>query len=182
MKRPAAVLIGGAPATGKSTLGVALAPGLGAAILDLDVATGPLTRVVSDLVGPRDLNDPALAAVTRDARYGTLLDLAAANLRAGLPVVLVAPFTAERAQRSAWAATAARLAAEPTLIWLHLPAGELVRRLSARALARDQDKIADPASFLAGLDLQPPVVPHLALDAAQPTATLVRAVLGRLAG
>src|SRR5712691_4835698 len=68
----AAVLIGGPPATGKSTLAAALAPHLGAALLDLDVATGPLTRVVSGLTGVRDMDDPVLAGLTREARYDTL--------------------------------------------------------------------------------------------------------------
>ena len=176
MASPAAVFIGGPPATGKSTLGSALAPHLGAAILDLDVATGPLTRVVSALTGAHDLQDPGLARLTRDARYDTLFDLAGQNLKAGRPVVLVAPFSAERASREAWDAAARRLAADPVMIWLHLPPGELVDRLTRRALTRDQDKIRDPAAFLAGLDLGPPVVPHLALDATQPTAALVRAV------
>jgi predicted kinase len=182
VKTPAAVLIGGPPATGKSTLAAALAPHLGAAILDLDVATAPLTRVVSGLIGVHDLDDPVLAGLTRDARYDTLLGLADANLRAGRPVVLVAPFSAERAQPAAWAATARRLAADPTMIWLHLPPGELIQRLTQRALARDENKIRDPASFLTGLNLEPPVVPHLALDASQPTAVLVRSVLDHLSG
>ena len=181
MKRPAALLIGGPPATGKSTLATALAPALGAAVLDLDVATGPLTRVVSDLIGVPDLDDPVLAGLTRAARYDTLLGLADANLRAGQPVVLVAPFSAERAQPSAWADTTRRLAGEPTMVWLHLPPDELIRRLTRRALARDENKIRDPASFLTGLDLEPPAIPHLALDAARPTPTLVKAVLGHLA-
>ncbi len=116
MTRPAAVLIGGPPATGKSTLAAALAPHLGAAILDLDVATGPLTRAISELIGVRDLHDPVLAGLTRDARYGTLLGLADANLRVGRPVILVAPFSTERAQPCAWAATARRIAAEPTMV------------------------------------------------------------------
>jgi predicted kinase len=175
------VLIGGPPATGKSTLAIALAPQLGAALLDLDVATGPLTRVVSDLIGVRDLDDPALAGLTRDARYDTLLGLAEANLQAGRPVVLVAPFSAERAKPSAWANTVRRLGEEPTMVWLHLPPEELIRRLTRRALARDENKIRDPASFLTGLDLEPPVIPHLPLDASQPTATLVKAVLDHLA-
>jgi predicted kinase len=182
VKRPAAVLIGGPPATGKSTLAAALAPELGAALLDLDVATGPLIRVVSDLIGVRDLDDPVLAGLTRAARYDTLLALAGDNLRAGRPVVLVAPFSAERAQPSAWAAITRRLAGDPTMVWLHLPPGELIRRLTRRALARDENKIRDPASFVTGLDLEPPVIPHLALDASQPTSTLVKSVLGQLSG
>jgi len=181
VSRFTAVLVAGPPATGKSTLAAALAPHLGAALLDLDVATGPLTRVVSELAGGHDLDDPVLAGLTRDARYDTLLGLADANLRAGRPVVLVAPFSAERAQPSAWAATGRRLAADLTMVWLHLPPEELVRRLTRRALARDENKIRDPASFLTGLDLAPPVVPHLALDACQPTAALVQAILDHLA-
>jgi hypothetical protein len=136
--------------------------------------------VVSGLIGVRDLDDPALAGLTRDARYQTLLDLAHANLRAGRPVVLVAPFSTERAQPSAWAATTRRLAAEPTLVWLHLPPDELIRRLTRRAEARDEDKIRDPASFLTALDPGPPAVPHLALDATQPPPALVRSVLAHL--
>ena len=45
------MLIGGPPATGKTTLAEALAPRLDAALLDLDVATGPLTAVVAGLAG-----------------------------------------------------------------------------------------------------------------------------------
>jgi hypothetical protein len=167
--KPAAVLIGGPPATGKSTLAEALAPHLGAALLDLDVATGPLTRVVAGLAGVTDLDAPALASLTRAARYETLLDLAEANLRAGRPVVLVAPFTAERAHPAAWGAIVKRLAPD-----------QLLKRLTHRALTRDENKIRDPESFLAALDLAPPVIPHLALDATQPTATLVRSILHHL--
>ena len=178
---PYAVLISGPPATGKSTLAAALAPRLGAALLDLDVATGPLTRVVSDLAGVRNLDDPALAGLTRAARYETLLGLAQANLRAERPVVLVAPFSAERSRPSAWAAATRLIPAEPLLVWLHLPPEELIRRLTRRALARDQPKIGDPASFLARLDLTPPAVPHLPVDATQPTAAQVSSVLAHLA-
>jgi predicted kinase len=178
----AAVLISGPPATGKSTLALALAPRLGAAVLDLDTATAPLTRVVSELASTRDLDEPVLAGLTRDARYDTLLALAEANLTAGRPVVLVAPFSAERARPDAWAATTGRISAPATLVWLHLPPEELIRRLTQRGLARDENKIRDPASYLTGLDLEPPAIPHLALDACQPTGTLVSAVLSHLSG
>jgi predicted kinase len=181
VNRLAAVLIGGPPATGKTTLAMALAPHLDAAVLDLDVATGPLTRVVSALAGVYDLDDAVLAGLTRAARYDTLLGLAEANLMAGRPVVLVAPFSTERALPSAWAATTRRIPAEATMVWLHLPPGELIRRLTHRGLARDENKIRDPASYLTGLDLEPPAIPHLALDASQPTDALVRSLLDHLA-
>jgi predicted kinase len=176
----AAVLIGGPPATGKSTLAAALAPRLDAALVDLDVATGPLVRVVSELTGVHDLDDPVLAGLTRAARYDTLFDLAEANLRAGRPVVLVAPFSTERSVPTAWAATTARLPGKATMVWLHLPPDELIRRLTDRALARDESKLRDPASYLTGLDLRPPAIPHLALDASRPTAELVDSVLSHL--
>lgn len=182
MSTVAAVLIGGPPATGKSTLALALAPRLDAALLDLDVATGPLTRVVSQLSGVHDLDDPVLAGLTRDARYDTLLGLASANVSAGRPVVLVAPFSLERSRVSAWDATTARIPGLATMVWLHLAPGELIRRLTERGLARDDSKLRDPASYLTGLDLEPPVIPHLALDASQPIEALVSAVLEHLSG
>jgi predicted kinase len=182
VSRIAAVLIGGPPATGKTTLSMALAPRLDAALLDLDVATAPLVRVVSELTGLRDLDDPALAGLTRDARYDTLLGLAAANVAAGRPVVLVAPFSLERSRVSAWDATTRRLHAPATMVWLYLEPAELIRRLTERGLARDEGKLRDPASYLTSLDLDPPAIPHLALDASQPTAAQVSSVLNHLSG
>ena len=179
---PRALLISGAPATGKSTLAAALAPRLGAALLDLDVATGPLTAVVSELLGATDLSDPELAARTRAPRYETLFALARDNLRAGLPVVLVAPFTAERTAPG-WRAAADRLAPYtdgPTLVWLHLPPGELVDRLTRRRATRDRDKMRSPTAFLATVHRDPPAAPHLALDATLPVADLVERVLAHV--
>jgi predicted kinase len=181
--RPFAVLIGGAAGTGKSTLGAALAPRLSAALLDLDVATGPLTAVVGDLLGVTDLSDPRMAGLTRGPRYDTLLALAGDNLRAGIPVVLVAPFTAERSARG-WAAVADRLAppaGDLTLVWLRLPAPELIHRLRQRGAVRDSDKTRDPGAFLATVDSGPPAVRHLALDATAPVGEMVGRVLRHLA-
>ena len=86
MRRPAAVLIAGPPPA-RAPWPRPWLPGWAPPCWIWDVATGPLTRVVSGLIGARDLDDPALAGLTRDARYDTLLGLADANLRAGLPVV-----------------------------------------------------------------------------------------------
>jgi predicted kinase len=180
---PSAILISGAPATGKSTLAAALAPRLGAAVLDLDVATGPLTAVVSDLIGVADLGDPRIARLTRAPRYQSLYALAEDNLRAGTSVVLVAPFTAERSA-DGWTAVAGRLAAtgvRVVLVWLHLPPDELVRRLRQRGAARDADKVRDSGAFLAGVDRDPPGAPHLSVDAGTPVADQVERVLAHLA-
>jgi predicted kinase len=168
-----ALLVTGPPASGKSTLAVAVAARLGAALLDQDVLTGALTAVVGDLVGTHDLDDPRLAGRTRDARYEAVLATAEHNLRAGTPVVLVAPFTAERADPVAWRKVRDRLThagGDPALVWLRLPADELVRRLRARGAARDTGKLADPAAFTTGALLAPPVVEHIAVDATAGTA------------
>jgi predicted kinase len=177
-----AVLLSGAPASGKSTLSHLVARGLRAAVIGQDVATGPLVDVVQRLAGVDDLDDPRLTGLTREPRYRVVLDLAVDNLAVGLPVVLVAPFTAERCDSAAWSATHDRLAAAggaPLLVWLRIEPSEVLRRLRERRAARDAPKLADEAAYLAKLTTacEPPVVPHLALDATRPANELARAVL-----
>lgn len=163
-----AVLISGPPASGKSTLASVVATRLHAALLDQDVLTGALTEVVGNLAGTQDLDDPVLAGLTRTARYEAVLATAVHNLRASMPVVLVAPFTAERTDPDAWHATRDRLwdaGGRPMLVWLRLSADELVRRLRARGAVRDRGKLVDPAAFAGNAMLAPPVVEHVAVDA-----------------
>jgi predicted kinase len=181
----AAVLLSGAPASGKSTLSHLVARGMRAAVIDQDVATGPLVNVVQRLIGVDDLDDPRLAGLTREPRYRVVLDLAVDNLLAGTPVVLVAPFTTERSDPVAWSATHDRLAAAggtPFLVWLGLEPTEVVRRLRERGAMRDRVKLADEAAYLARLSsaCAPPVVPHLALDATRQPEVLASTVLDAL--
>jgi predicted kinase len=179
------VLLTGPPAAGKTTVGRALARHLGAALLDQDTATAPLTAVVADLVGVHDLDDRRLADPTRAARYETITALAEDNLRAGIAVVLVAPFSTERRDGHAWAALDRRLRAaggSPTLVWLRLDPAAVVQRLRARGAERDVAKLADVGAFLSGLDVAAPAVPHRAVDAGGSTEDVVRGVLAALAG
>ena len=141
---------------------------MGAALVDQDTATAPLTAVVAGLVGVHDLDDQRLAGPTRAARYETVTALAEDSLRAGTPVVLVAPFSAERRDPRVWEAVAGRLRAAggvPVLVWLRLDAAAVVERLRARGEDRDEAKLADVAAFTTALDVAEPAVPHVAVDA-----------------
>lgn len=174
------VFVGGPPASGKTTLARAVGESLGAVVLDLDVATGPLTALVLELIGARDLGDDRAAALTRDRRYQTLFDLAVAVTRAGVPAVLVAPFTVE-SSAAGWAAATRRFAGSATrLVWLTAPPAELARRLVARGAARDAVKSQDTDAWLASLPVDPPSAPHLEVDATQPLAAMVAVVLDDL--
>lgn len=179
--RPLAVFIAGPPASGKSTLGTDLAPALGAALLDLDVATGPLTGLVLNLIGAVDLSESRAAQLTREPRYETLFSLAEDTTRAGTSTVLVAPFTAER-DAHRWDVVARRFAklANVHLVWLTLPPAELASRLTARAAHRDALKQHDPSAYVADLAEQPPSAPHLLLNADRPVQDLVQDVLVHL--
>jgi predicted kinase len=181
--RLAAVLVTGWPGSGKSTVGRRVARRLGAALVDQDTVTGPLVAVVAELVGTHDLDDPRLAGPTRQARYETVVAVAEDNLRAGVPVVLVAPFTLERRDLHAWQALERRLSAAggaPVLVWLQLEPSAVVGRLQARGAPRDLAKLADPSSFLAGLDQGRPVGPHLPVDAAGTVDEVAERVLAGL--
>jgi predicted kinase len=175
------VLLTGGPGAGKSTVGRALAATLGAALVDQDTVTGALVAVVADLVGVHDLDDPRLAGPTRAARYEAVVAVAEDNLRVGTPVVLVAPFTRERADIDAWVTLDRRLrnaGGAPLLVWLRLRPETALQRLTTRGAARDLAKIGEPV----GLDGTAPSGPHLALDAERPVAELVDTVLAALAG
>ena len=179
------VLLTGPPAAGKTTVGRELARHLGAALLDQDTATAPLTAVIADLVGVDDLDDRRLADPTRAARYETITALAEDNLRAGTRVVLIAPFSAERRDGQAWETLDRRLrraGGEPTLVWLRLDPATVVQRLRARGADRDVAKLADVSAFTSTLDVAEPAVPHVAVDAGGSTQDVVREVLAALAG
>jgi predicted kinase len=182
--RQAAVLIAGPPASGKSTVAASLARTLGAAVIDQDVATGPLVNIIGSLIDVNDIDDPRLATLTRTARYETIACLAEDNLRAGRTALLVAPFTEERKNLHAWEELSRRLrqagAVTVTMVWLNLSRDELLRRMHARGAGRDAGKLTAEQRFIDQLHLGPPVGPHIPIHAVGSVDQLVHRIVLQL--
>lgn len=164
------VIVAGPAGAGKSTLGRALAPSLGAALLDLDDLTNPLLDSLWASRSATDhWNDELNRSWVRPARYGVLRAAASAQIASGIDVVLVAPFTAEMAGGEEWEALAAAVEpAEPLVLWIDVPARVLAERLRARGFDRDGRVAPSPSK---------PAVAHIALDGTSSTTELVQVVL-----
>lgn len=173
----------GAPGSGKTSTAKELARGLGAALLDQDVMTNPLVDAVAEVLGVTDYDDPRLAAAVRTPRYDSLLSVAADCVGAGVPAVLVAPFTTERRDQRAWEHLEERMAAaggRARLVWLRIEPEQLAGRLMARSASRDAGKLADLDRYVASLDLTAPAVPFIEADATLPPAAQARTILRSL--
>jgi predicted kinase len=142
--RAGAVVVAGPPASGKTTLGAALARVLHHAFIDLDIVTGTMTRAALTLAGADETAlDGELGARLRDARYGALLDTAAANLGLGMGVVLSGPFTRERTDPDRWDALRERLdCPDAVLVCLELDEQLRQQRMRDRDATRDRAKLS----------------------------------------
>lgn len=167
-------VIAGAPGTGKSTLASRLAQDTRAVLLDRDVVTAPLTRVIASLVGAStdDLDDPRVRAVLGDQAYEAVLVTARVNLLMGLDVVVVAPFTRALADAARVADLRGGLGRAPLrVVWLTCSDDERRRRLARRGAARDARKLEAPA-LAAEVE---PIVPHAVVDCRWPVEQQLQA-------
>ncbi|WP_353649954.1 AAA family ATPase [Nakamurella sp. A5-74] len=131
------IVIGGAPGSGKTSIGKLLARSTGAALLDQDTLTNPLIAQIAALTGAGDdLDHPSLRGEVRAARYACLRDAAAEISGLGCPVVVVAPFTSEIADPIAWQQFSGMLSGT-VLVAVSIDPAESLRRRRMRGLARD---------------------------------------------
>jgi len=156
---PAAVIVTGPPASGKTTLATALAAALRYAIMDLDTVTGPLTRAaLSAATGDETAIDSPAGTALRGPRYETLIDLAAANLAVGVGVVIAAPFTAERSSPERFEELTRRLGAGAALVYVDAPEHVVRGRLENRNAARDRAKLSRPPAGATPAPLVPAAI------------------------
>lgn len=171
------VVIGGAPGSGKSSIGRELARRTGAALLDQDTVTNPLVAEIAALTGAGDdLDHPSLRGSVRDARYACLRDTAAEISALGCPVVVVAPFTAELRDVAAWQRFSAGLPGV-VLVAVAIDPAEARRRMLSRGSARDAKLAAAPPPAPAA---RPGEHVDLVLDGALPVDESVARALAAL--
>ena len=153
----ALVVLAGAAGTGKSTLGALLARRLGAALLDFDTLTEPLSAA---LLAGEELGTPREREVVRPLRYATLTAVALEVLACGVGVVAAAPWTRELGDHAWFVDLHARVGERGgRLVVARLRCDEPVRlaRLARRGALRDTGRPPSPPA-------PEPVVPHLGLD------------------
>lgn len=177
------IMMTGPPGAGKTTTGRVLAGQIGAALLDLDSMTNPLVDVIGRLAGASAYDDPRLAALARDARYGGLVQVAGDCVEAGVAVVMVAPFTTEREDAQAWnrlEGVLSQRGGRVVLVWQRISRTALGARLVARGAVRDQAKIRDLEGYLDSISCEPPRVPFLEVDAEAGSEEQASAIMSAL--
>jgi hypothetical protein len=100
----------------------------------------------------------------------------------GCPVLLSGPFTSQIHDAARWQSWTAELGGGPVhLVWIRSDKETLLRRLTDRALARDEAKLAEFGRYCASMRLgTEPAAPHLTVDnrltAAAPLADQIAAL------
>lgn len=160
MTLPLTVVCGNA-CTGKTTWAKSLAKALGAMLLDIDTASERLVEAAQLELGrdPKDRDSSAYKQAYRDAIHETLFALARDNEHA--PLVLVAPFTLERAKSSFVEWLRSKVGRDVTVHYFVTCDPVRYSRILARGFPRDRLKVQDFATYAAvGREESPPAYPH----------------------
>ncbi|MFC4222897.1 AAA family ATPase [Lysinibacter cavernae] len=200
-----AIMVCGAAASGKTSVGHGLSRAIGWPLLDLDEVAPPAATLVGEASGLLVHRERMDASPTRSAadrrRYDALLAEARRTLAQGgevkaatLPpflrtgIVLVAPFTLERMLPHAFEAAIASLGivrAEAALVWVDTPASVTAQRMRWRAADRDAARIraeraGGPLTSTPPAQEGIPLTPHLRSDGLLPVTRQVALLIQAL--
>jgi predicted kinase len=161
------IVISGAAGTGKTTLAHALAQRTGATVVDLDADTEDVLDTCRHEHPEWTLSETIERS--REQRYSRLIDVTVrARASQGSPVISVAPFSLEIGDERLWENFVRRCGSgEVTLVWLSVTPEIRAVRLAERGELRDVGRTDLSARF------DPPVVGHVAIDAADPASVQV---------
>jgi len=165
-----AIFVAGPAASGKTRLARSLSEKLRIPIVDLDDSTADLLATRTQITPAISIND--FLCQHRAQRYGEMLARARQIIDSGKSVIVTAPFSDEIKDLARWREIANEFeshGASVRLVWISVDGETLARRLIARGEARDADKTANKESLRRHLEhtrQEPPVVPHLRVEAA----------------
>lgn len=142
------VVVGGLPASGKTTLATALGERTGWPVVHSDLVRKRLVGVApgTDMSAP--LRQGIYDAAHTDATYGAMLAEARHHLERGTSVVLDASWTDPR-RRDEAAALASATTSDLVALWCDAPLELMVDRIAARTIGHSSDATAEIATALA---------------------------------
>ena len=161
-----AIIVCGAPGSGKTTYARFLAAARGAALLDIDTATERLVRVglIESGRSPDDRDSGYFKRTYREPIYEALFDIARDNLPYH-DVVIAGPFTKEIRDPGWPAALCERLGSPAEVHYVYCVPEIRRQRLLDRGVARDRAKLEDWDSYVQYYgDEAPPVFEHVPVD------------------
>lgn len=169
--KPHIVVIVGAPSSGKTKLGRAIAAKLHLAISDKDHVTGQLLAAMMKDAGfeGEDYSQTSLNRF-RKAIYGCMEDVAKDNLRANMGTVIISPYI-DRGEEGWFEALKQRVDPDGEavwdIVWIDITPDLALGRIQARNSPRDVIKVKTWPEFAAKTFWGAPSCEHLRVDAAE---------------